>query len=593
MEYLKALSEISMKFISINNFEAQMNQVMETIGKYFSVSRVYIFIDSDDGTNTSNEFEWCEVGVIPQIENLQEISYNGFSYWKEELLKNNRIKCDNVENLSGELSDFLKAQNIKSIVAYPLYINDKYKGFIGFDECKFDRAWKEKETEMLKTISVMVSSAYEKQIVQKSLKSALNQFKRLFKDNPEPIIIADYYSEKILDVNDAFLKKIGDASEKVLGKNLLELGIKEADSNKIKIFEQMRLQGRVGNEKLDILIGDNEVITCLFSGEVIEVDGVKKFLIVMNDISREIKLNREIELQKQRLEHIIEGTHMGTWEWNIPNGTVRFNERWAEIIGYTLEELEPITIETWIKYSNKEDLKRSNKLLEKHFSGETPNYDFEGRMKHKNGHWVWILDRGKVIKWSEDGKPIEMFGTHTDITEKKELQNKIEEIAIKDALTGVYNRRYVFDRLYKMYSEYTRTKNEFAIGILDIDHFKKINDNYGHLGGDYILKEFTKLIESMIRDYDLLGRYGGEEFIVVFPNTSKENAAKVIDRILKRIRDEVFVYQNQDIQFTFSGGICDSYEIDINEFTIETLIECADDRLYRAKRGGRDNIVLD
>ena len=120
-----------------------------------------------------------------------------------------------------------------------------------------------------------------------------------------------------------------------------------------------------------------------------------------------------------RLESIIEGTHIGTWEWNIRTGDAVLNEEWANMIGYTLEELAPTSIKTWERLCYPEDLIKSVNLLERHFSGELPYYNCEFRMKHKLGHWIWILDRGRVATRTSEGEPLLMFGTHSVITERK------------------------------------------------------------------------------------------------------------------------------------------------------------------------------
>ncbi|MBU4601560.1 PAS domain-containing protein, partial [bacterium] len=130
---------------------------------------------------------------------------------------------------------------------------------------------------------------------------------------------------------------------------------------------------------------------------------------------------------KERQANILEGTNTGTWEWNVQTGETIFNERWAEFIGYTLKELAPISIKTWMKYTHPDDLKISNQLLERHFSGELPYYECECRMKHKDGHWIWVLDRGKVISRTEDGKPLWMYGTHQDITVRKQAEEALRE----------------------------------------------------------------------------------------------------------------------------------------------------------------------
>ncbi|MCC5826425.1 PAS domain-containing protein, partial [Alkalimonas sp.] len=104
-----------------------------------------------------------------------------------------------------------------------------------------------------------------------------------------------------------------------------------------------------------------------------------------------------------------------------------FNERWAEIVGYTLEELDPISIETWASLAHPDDLKESGALLEQHFQGKLAFYDVKCRMKHKAGHWVWVHDRGRVVSWTDDGKPLMMYGTHADITEQKQAEQQLQE----------------------------------------------------------------------------------------------------------------------------------------------------------------------
>ncbi|MEW6574731.1 MAG: PAS domain-containing protein [Pseudomonadota bacterium] len=123
--------------------------------------------------------------------------------------------------------------------------------------------------------------------------------------------------------------------------------------------------------------------------------------------------------QRQRNQFVVNAMDMGTWEWNVQTGETDFNERWAEIVGYTLDELRPLSISTWQALAHPEDLERSNAALERHFAGEDRFYETEARMRHKLGHWVWVLDRGKVISWTEDRRPLLMYGAHLDISSRK------------------------------------------------------------------------------------------------------------------------------------------------------------------------------
>ena len=120
-----------------------------------------------------------------------------------------------------------------------------------------------------------------------------------------------------------------------------------------------------------------------------------------------------------------QGTCASTWEWNVQTGETRFNERWASIIGYTLDDLAPISIQTWWDRAHPDDVQRSQHLLNKHFAVELPRYDCAARMQHRAGHWVWVLDRGRVLTWTPDRKPEWMFGTHTDITALKRQEDAL------------------------------------------------------------------------------------------------------------------------------------------------------------------------
>ncbi len=149
--------------------------------------------------------------------------------------------------------------------------------------------------------------------------------------------------------------------------------------------------------------------------------------VVFQDITERKRNAALLAQERQRLTNILEGTNVGTWEWNIPSGEVVFNERWAQIVGYSLTELAPVSIGTWTALAHPDDLKRSGELLERHFSGELAYYDFECRMRHKDGSWVWVHDRGKVAAWTADGKPLVMSGTHQDITERIKAEEALRE----------------------------------------------------------------------------------------------------------------------------------------------------------------------
>lgn len=154
-------------------------------------------------------------------------------------------------------------------------------------------------------------------------------------------------------------------------------------------------------------------------------------IIHIDEDQRQSKTSYESALldSERRARLVVEGTGVGTWQWNVQTGETVFNSRWAEIVGYTLEELEPISIDTWMGLAHPDDWAQSEALLTAHFSGQARFYDCKARMRHKHGHWIWVHDRGQVFEWTADGKPLLMYGTHADITAEVEAQHAVKKSA--------------------------------------------------------------------------------------------------------------------------------------------------------------------
>lgn len=148
------------------------------------------------------------------------------------------------------------------------------------------------------------------------------------------------------------------------------------------------------------------------------------------------------QAERNRLEFVLEGTKAGLWEWNVQTGETVFDDRWAALIGYRLDELTPISIDTWVQLTHPDDLSLAKERLDACFRRETDLYECEFRMKHKDGHWVWILDRGSVKSWTPDGKPGLMFGTHIDVSEAKTHALAMAEN--ERMYRGIFNSSYQF-----------------------------------------------------------------------------------------------------------------------------------------------------
>lgn len=300
------------------------------------------------------------------------------------------------------------------------------------------------------------------------------------------------------------------------------------------------------------------------------------------------RTQQELQQEHEYLENIVEGTRAGTWSWNIQTGATVFNERWAGMIGYTLAELEPVSIDTWLSLIHPDDLSRSEVLLKKHFSGENDYYECEVRMRHKQGHWIWVQDRGRVASWQPDGQPLEMYGTHLDITEIKEYQDQLRQIAHYDMLTGLPNRVLLFDRLGYALEKMRQEHRDLAVFFIDLDGFKEVNDNHGHDAGDFLLKEIARRLSSVMRVEDTLARLGGDEFVAVLPGIrGRDQLEPILNRMLQEMNRVVVMIDGTELKVTASIGVglyAGEQDVSVNQ-----LVTQADQAMYQAKMQGKNS----
>jgi len=173
----------------------------------------------------------------------------------------------------------------------------------------------------------------------------------------------------------------------------------------------------------------------------------------------------------------------------------------------------------------------------------------------------------------------------------KRRLDQLKAEAVIDELTRGYNRRFMESQLVAKLGEAQRYHHPFSFLILDIDHFKQLNDNLGHQFGDLVLREGAALMRNLIRKEDILARYGGEEFAIILPYTDRAGAAVLGERVRKAIAEKIFEQGEKQAKITISIG-AGTYPVDQVE-TVEALIACADKRLYQAKEAGRNRLVYE
>jgi len=190
------------------------------------------------------------------------------------------------------------------------------------------------------------------------------------------------------------------------------------------------------------------------------------------------------------------------------------------------------------------------------------------------------------------GDKIQVGGTILQLSYSDEIEReyhaKLFDFAARDALTGMYNKRFIVNELENYFRIARRSSRAFSIIMLDIDDFKLINDRYGHLSGDEYLKRLAGLIRASLRDQDIAGRIGGEEFLILLPETAIEGALQLAVRIRKKVEEFVLPVKDQEARTTISAGVC-QYERGIKD--VKELLDLADQAMYEAKKSEKNKVM--
>ncbi len=304
-------------------------------------------------------------------------------------------------------------------------------------------------------------------------------------------------------------------------------------------------------------------------------------------LSNQLLMEKE---QEVALDYAWSG-NLGHWYWNVPDNQVTFNPLKVTTLGYDVNDVpRQVPFQFFTGLLHPDDYEATMNAMREHLQGRAMVYEVEYRIRAKDGSYLWYYDRGKVTVSDENGRPLFIAGIVFDITEKKKAQQDLEqqnqslsEQVMLDSMTGIANHRAITETLRRETALAQKTKDDLSVVMFDIDDFKLVNDTRGHLFGDRVLTGFAEMVQPMIRGWDRFGRYGGEEFLLILPQTNRAGALRIAERIRAAVEGHRFF---GDIRITVSGGL-KQYE----SGDAEELIQQADKNLYQAKTAGKNRII--
>jgi len=275
--------------------------------------------------------------------------------------------------------------------------------------------------------------------------------------------------------------------------------------------------------------------------------------------------------------------NLGQWHWFYDENKVIFNDEKVSALGYDPEKLGAVGFQFFTDKIHVEDYERVMDNMRQHLMGKTDAYEVEYRIQHKDGHYLWYYDRGKVTKKDDSGKPMVIQGVVFDITEQKKTEDKLRFYSNQDVLTSLYNRRMFFKQLEDHIAAHQKNNTPLSLVMFDIDDFKKINDQYGHHTGDAVLKSLAVFVLDDKREHDLAFRYGGDEFFLLLPNTDLDGAKQLAKRLHTSIQSKTFDTVGH---ITLSMGVV---EYQTHE-SADDVVKRADKQMYQVKQSGKNNI---
>lgn len=320
------------------------------------------------------------------------------------------------------------------------------------------------------------------------------------------------------------------------------------------------------------------------------------------------------DLSTDLLHAVMELVSDGIWDWNANTGFVYRNPGWYEMLGYPCHALEN-SVFTWENLIHPEDYPRVMADFDDYICQRAPHYRAEYRCRKHDGTYLWIEDRGYIIARNPDNSVARMVGVHRDIHTRKcslerlrkrnqslealvvertlelsrvnqQLQLQLDEnrsLAERDAMTRIANRYRLEKVLLEQCDRAERFRLPLALVAMDIDDFKPINDRHGHGVGDQTLVRVVEGLEACVRAGDLLARWGGDEFMLVLPNSTLQTAKELAERVRHKIQEMPAV---GDARITLSLGVV---ERRLGE-SPAALMTRADQALYRSKAAGKNGV---
>ncbi|MGD8191948.1 sensor domain-containing diguanylate cyclase [Brevibacillus ginsengisoli] len=599
-EFMQGTLEATSKLVIHSDVHEAVSKALDILGTTMRVDSICIF-ENDNHPDpvqilANLRYTWQKHLSSPP---LSHFNYNdaGLMRWFETL-SNHTVIHSLVEDLPNCEQAFLHSQGIVSILIAPFAVQGKWRGFIGFFDCKLNRQWSPMELNALKTVATAIGGAFHRMREESQLQQSSEECRTLttaltFISTGVVITNPRLPDNPIIFVNQAFTKLTGYTEDEVKYRNPRFLNGKRTDPDTLRqireaITERKSIKTELCNYTKNGTLFWNEIDI----SPILNEQGEALYYVgLLSDITERRQKIEQLNLYAK----VVENTQQGVIITDKLAKIIWGNEAFSLTTGYTLEEVmgrNPRIFQSGLHHGSFYKTMWQTIQQTGQWQGEIWN-----RRKNGEAYAEW-LNITRIQ--GEEGEVTNYVAVFSDITERKRFEQELREANEKlrllssvDGLTEIANRRF-FDELYQR--EWTRAmRNSLPLSLImiDIDYFKAFNDTYGHQEGDECLKLVAQTLAATIkRSNDLVARYGGEEFVIILPQTDLEGAATVARKLREQIQALriTHMYSKSSQYVSISLGVaCTHPALSSHP---EELIRMADQALYRAKREGGNRVTL-
>ena len=442
----------------------------------------------------------------------------------------------------------------------------------------------------VKGFYVLVSDITAKKSTEARLREKEDQLRGLFEVSPLGIAMADMNGH-FVEFNESFRAMCGYSTEELKALDYWKLTPEKYMTSEALQIETIVRTGRFGPYEKEYIRKDGSLIPLSLTGVLITGKDNQQYIwCIVEDITERQRAQEALRTSEQRLALAMDSAQMGAWDLDLINEISWRSLRHDQIFGYASEVLQ-WDRNIFLQHIAPEDRKRVGQCFDAALS--TKRLSFECQIVWPDQSRHWILAQGQVYSDAQ-GQPAHILGTVLDVTERKLAEQRIQNLAYFDPLTRLPNRQLLLDRLHHALAVNVRHQQHGALMLIDVDHFKTLNDTLGHRQGDLLLQQMAQRLQACVRDGDTVARAGGDEFIVMLENLGENalqaarQAAVVAEKILLQL-GQSYDFGSWKYRSTSSVGITlfgDGSE------EVDAILIRADLALYKAKEAGRNTLCF-